>query len=105
MGHCCLSKTEKEKYKNIHLSLFDNHENEGRTNSNLEKFKNFFKFQSEVHAIDRVVNATEEVRKHFIVEDLLLGEGAFGKVFPAKSLDHPLKKYAIKILLLTNLTP
>jgi hypothetical protein len=28
MGHYCLSKTEKEKYKNIHLSLFENNTNE-----------------------------------------------------------------------------
>ncbi len=63
-----------------------------------------FKITSEIHAIDRVVNATAEVRKHFIVEDLLLGEGAFGKVFPATSLDFPGKKFAIKILRLTNLS-
>jgi serine/threonine protein kinase len=46
----------------------------------------------------RTKNATAEVRRYYNVENSLLGEGAFGKVFLATSKTDENAKYAIKIL-------
>ena len=48
--------------------------------------------------IQKVKNATEEVRRLYVVEDTLLGEGAFAKVFRAHSKDDESAKFAIKIM-------
>ena len=52
----------------------------------------------------RTKNATAEVRRLYKVHDFLLGEGAFGKVFLATSVQDETAKYAIKVMPVANLT-
>jgi calcium-dependent protein kinase len=52
----------------------------------------------------RTKNATAEVRRYYNVDDFLLGQGAFGKVFRASSKTDANAKYAIKILPMTTLS-
>ena len=52
----------------------------------------------------RTKNATAEVRRYYEVQDYLLGEGAFGKVFMANSIGDKTAKFAIKVMPVANLT-
>jgi len=48
--------------------------------------------------VNKLSNATMEVRRLYNVKDTLLGAGAFGKVFLAESKENPDVKFAIKVL-------
>ena len=53
----------------------------------------------------RTRNATEEIRRLYDVKDILLGAGAFGKVYLAHSKDGSGKKFAVKVLSLKKIDP
>ena len=59
---------------------------------------------SEPNVVNYSENATAEVRRLYTVDNTLLGEGAFGKVFLAHSKTDNEAKYAIKILPVENMT-
>ena len=54
--------------------------------------------------LSRHRNATQEIRRLYNVKDILLGSGAFGKVYLGESKENPNVKFAVKILQLKNVS-
>ena len=73
------------------------------TESPLKKKYTIFQ-RGDGETMTRTKNATAEVRRLYHVQDFLLGEGAFGKVFLAHSKSDENAKFAIKILPVANLS-